>query len=90
MVPTKDPLPAYTSLEEIRARKDELLAQLQTDATQVNTLWNQIFVKREDSSRGDYIASMISGGMTVIDLILLYRKLRRGYGSLFSKKKRKR
>ena len=68
------------------------LEQIQTDSTQVSGLWGKIFVKREETTKGDYIASLIANGMTVIDLILLYRKLRRNYGgltSLFSGSKKK-
>ena len=92
MVPTKKQQPTFSSLEEIRARKDALLEQIQTDSTQVSGLWGKIFVKREETTKGDYIASLIANGMTVIDLILLYRKLRHNYGgltSLFSGSKKK-
>jgi len=90
MVPTKKTTREYTTLEEIQARKDELLEQIQADTTQASALWNQVFVKREDTTKGDYIASLINNGLTVLDLFLVYRKLRRGYGGLFGKKKRSR
>ena len=78
----------YRTLEEIRQRKDELLDQMQGDSKQFTKLWNQVFVKSENSSRGDYIASLITNSVTVIDLFLLYRKLKRNYGSIFGKKKK--
>jgi hypothetical protein len=93
MLPTQKPQPTYRTLEEIRQRKDNLLEQIQTDNKQFSTLWNSIFVKREDASKGDYIASLVTNTMTVVDLFLLYRKLRKSYGgllNLFGRSKNKR
>ena len=92
MLPIQKSQPAaYRTLEEIRQRKDQLLDEMQQDNKQFTTLWNQLFVKSENSSRGDYIASIVTNSVTVIDLFLLYRKLRKNYGglmALFGKKKR--
>ena len=91
MLPTQKPQPTYRTLEEIRQRKEELLDQMQADNKQFSNVWNQLFVKREDSTPGDYIASLMANGAMVIDLFLLYRKLRKSYGGimgLFRKKKR--
>lgn len=91
MVPAQNHHPKYRTLEEIRQRKDQLLDEMQQDNKQFTTLWNQLFVKSENSSRGDYIASIVTNSVTVIDLFLLYRKLRKNYGglmALFGKKKR--
>ncbi len=92
MLPVQKPQPVYHTLEEIRQRKDELLDQMQTDNKQFSTVWNQLFVKRDDTSKGDYIASLVANSVTVIDLFLLYRKLRKSYGGimgLFGKSKKK-
>ena len=91
MLPAQNHHPKYRTLEEIRQRKDQLLDEMQQDNKQFTTLWNQLFVKNENSSRGDYIASIVTNSVTVIDLFLLYRKLRKNYGglmALFGKKKR--
>lgn len=92
MLPIQKSQPtAYRTLEEIRQRKDQLLDEMQQGNKQFTTLWNQLFVKSENSSRGDYIASIVTNSVTVIDLFLLYRKLRKNYGglmALFGKKKR--
>lgn len=91
MLPVQNHHPKYRTLEEIRQRKDQLLDEMQQDNKQFTTLWNQLFVKSENSSRGDYIASIVTNSVTVIDLFLLYRKLRKNYGglmALFGKKKR--
>ena len=86
MLPVKKSQSAYRTLEEIRQRKDELLDQMQADNKQFTTVWNQIFVKRENNTKGDYIASLVTNSVTVIDLFLLFRKLRTNYKSLFGKK----
>lgn len=82
VLPVQKPQPTYHTLEEIRQRKDELLEQMQNDNKQFSTTWNQLFVKREDASKGDYIASLVANSVTVIDLFLLYRKLRKSYGGI--------
>ena len=86
MLPAQNHHPKYRTLEEIRQRKDELLDQMQADNKQFTTVWNQIFVKRENNTKGDYIASLVTNSVTVIDLFLLFRKLRKNYKSLFGKK----
>ena len=89
MQPAKTPQPTYHTLEDIRRRKDELLDQLQTDKKEFSTLWSGLFVKRENASCGDYIASMVTNSVTIIDLFLLYRKLKKTYGGVFSLFRRK-
>ena len=91
MLPVQKSQHTYRTLEEIRQRKDELIDQIQTDNKQFSTLWGELFIKREDSSRGDYIASLVTNSVTIIDLFLLYRKLKKSYGGLrglFGKKKK--
>ena len=91
MLPVQNPQATYHTLEEIRQRKDELLAQMQADNKQFSAVWNEIFIKREDSTRHDFIAGIVNNTVTVIDLFLLYRKVKKNYGgivNLFSKKKR--
>ena len=92
-LPVRKSQHTYRTLEEIRQRKDQLLSQMQDDNKQFSKLWNQVFVNRENNSRGDYIAGFVSNSVTVIDLFLLYRKLKKNYGGLmglFGKKERKR
>ena len=79
----------YRTLDEIRERKDELLDELQKDSTKMSTMWNQVFLKREENSKGDYIASLVSNGVMAFDAFLLIRKLMKGYGILFGKNKKK-
>ncbi len=89
MLPVKKPVREYRSLEEIRQRKDELLNELQKDNTQFSTLWDQVFLKRENNTKSDYIAGLISNGIVAFDTFILIRKLMKSYGFLFGKKKKK-
>ena len=89
MTSVKKLLREYRTLDEIRERKDELLDELQKDSTKMSTMWNQVFLKREENSKGDYIASLVSNGVMAFDAFLLIRKLMKGYGILFGKNKKK-
>jgi hypothetical protein len=79
----------FCTLDEIRERKDALLDEIQKDHDKVTSLWNQTFLKRDENSKGDYIASLVSNGFMALDAFLLARKLIKGYGYLFGKGKRK-
>ena len=79
----------FCTLEEIRDRKDALLDEIQKDRDKVTSLWNQTFLKRDETSKGDYIASLVSNGFMALDAFLLVRKLMKGYGYLFGKSRRK-
>ena len=79
----------FCTLDEIRERKDALLDEIQKDRDKVTSLWNQTFLKRDENSKGDYIASLVSNGFMALDAFLLVRKLMKGYGYLFGKSRRK-
>ena len=91
MKPATNDTVDYRSLDEIRRRKDQVLNELRQDNSQISTLWNQIFVKREDSTKADYITSLVSNGIIAFDTFMLIRKLMKSYRLLFgsSKKKKK-
>ena len=89
MTSVKRLLKEYRTLDEIRERKDEMLDELRQDSTKMSTMWNQVFLKREENSKGDYIASLVSNGVMAFDAFLLIRKLMKGYGYLFGKSKKK-
>lgn len=85
--------PTYTTLEEIRLRKNQLSDALYHDEDQIATLWGDIFKKKENSTRSEYITSLVVNSITVVDAILLVRKLMKTYGGIFhffSKKTKKR
>ena len=90
MTSVKKLIREYRTLDEIRERKDELLDELQQDNTKMSTMWNQVFLKRENNTKTDYIASIVSNGIVAFDTFMLIRKLMKGYGFLFGKKKNKR
>ena len=79
----------FCTLDEIRERTDALLDEIQKDHDKVTTLWNQTFLKRDETSKGDYIAGLVSNGFMAIYAFLLARKLIKGYGYLFGRGKRK-
>ena len=85
-----DRLKDYRTLEQIRQRKEDLRRQIDRDSQHSEGLWGQLFVKREESTRGEFIANIISHSAMAIDAFLMVRKLRRDYGGLFSFLKRKR
>ena len=89
MLPVQKPTHEYRTLEEIRQRKEELAEELQKDNTKFSTMWNQVFVSKEETSRGEYIASLVSKGFIAFDLFLTTRKLLNTYGFLFGLKKSK-
>ena len=79
----------YSTLEEIRLRKEQLSDAINKDGEQIGTMWNQLFTKREDSSKGEYIAALVTNSITAVDAFLMVRKLMKRYGglaSLFSSK----
>lgn len=82
----------YQSLEDIQARKEELLEQLHTDNTHFESKWKQLFVSKEDNSKAAFIGGLLVNGITVVDFILTARKLYKNYGFIFGlgKKKKKR
>ena len=92
MTSVKKLMREYRTLDEIRERKDELqlLDELRQDNTKMSTMWDQVFLKRENNTKTDYIASIVSNGIVAFDTFMLIRKLMKGYGFLFGKKKNKR
>ncbi len=91
MKPAIKDIKDYVSLDEIHQRKDELLNELRQDDAQISTLWNQIFLKRDETTKADYIGSLVSNGIVAFDTFILIRKLMKSYRFLFggSKKKKK-
>ncbi len=86
MLPVKKEPIEFRTLEQIQARKEQLLSELQQDNTKFSTLWRQTFIKRDESTKGEFVSSMIAHSVTAIDIFLVVRKLMKNYGSLFGKK----
>lgn len=72
----------YNTLEEILQRKDELSDAIERDSEQIGTMWNQMFAKSEESTKGEYIASLVTNSITAIDAFIMVRKLMKRYGGL--------
>ena len=81
--------PTYSSLDELRARKDELKDEIHQQSGQISTLWHDLVTPQESSSKGELIAHLVSNSITAIDGFLLVRKLMRSYSYIFGRKKRK-
>ena len=74
----------YSTLEEIQLRKDQLSESINRDREQIATLWNSVFTKREDATKGEYIATIISHSVMAIDAFMLVRKLMKNYSNVLS------
>lgn len=79
----------YSSLDEIQSRKDELKDEIHQQSGQISTLWHDLTVPQESSSKGELVAHLVSNSITAIDGFLLVRKLMKTYGYIFGRKKRK-
>mgnify|MGYP007022089273 CR=1 FL=1 len=88
MLPVKTPTKTYKTLEEIKRRKEELCEEMQRDNEKFSSLWRQIFVSKKKSTKGEYLTSVVSNGITAVDTVLLVRKLMKNYGPIFKRKKK--
>ena len=73
---------AYNTLEEIQLRRDQLSEDINREGEKIATLWNGIFKKQENSTRGEYIATLVANSITAIDAFLLVRKLIKNYSGV--------
>jgi hypothetical protein len=83
------PQPTYSTLEDIRQRKEAVQANIQKDNERIGFLWHDLTAPKKSDTKGELIANLISNSITAIDAFLLVRKLMKSYGHLFGKKKRK-
>lgn len=79
---------SFNTLEDIQARKDELLTEIHKSNEQIGDLWNGLFVQKKASTRGELLTSIISKSITAFDAFMLVRKLVMQYGHLFRKTKK--
>lgn len=78
----EDHLPrTYTTLDDIQQRKEYLLRQIDRDNMNIRQLWGGMFVKREDTTKGQFIAGIINNSALIIDAFLMVRKLRQRFKS---------
>lgn len=88
MLPVENPTKTYRTLKEIRLRKEELIEQLHVDNKEFTSLWHELFVSKKNSTKGEFLTSVIGNSISAIDALLLIRKLMKNYRGLFGKKKK--
>lgn len=76
------------SLEDIQQCKEALKSEIQESNEKISLLWHELVVPQKSNSKGELIASLVTNGITAIDGFLLIRKLIKGYGYLFRRKKK--
>ncbi len=79
----------YTTLEDIRLRKDELKGELRKRSERIGDLWGDLFTPKPANNRGELVGNIISNCITAFDTFMLVRKLMNRYGNLFGRKRRK-
>ena len=88
MLPVKNPVKTYKTIDEIRQRKDELIDELQHDNEQFSSLWNQVFVSKNNTTKAEFLTCVLANSITAIDAFLMVRKLMKNYRGVFGKKRR--
>lgn len=74
----KTPTPTYTSLEDIRARREELARELRAQRGRVELLWGDLFHRPATPAprtRAGWIARIVSNSAGLIDAALLGWKI---------------
>jgi len=84
----------YSSLDDIRARKKTLRAELNKDSKQMRTQWNGLFAKPDDNKMPAHrFSRYVSTGITLFDGLLfaykLYNRLSLGKTSTRTKKSKR-
>lgn len=80
--------PDYQTLEDIQQRKQLLRADMQKNGERIGSLWHKLTAPQKSDTKGELVTNLISNSITAIDAFLLVRKLMKGYGYLFGRKKR--
>ena len=69
------PLLHYKSLDDIRARKEQLRRELRQDNHSMKTQWNTLFHKEESNLPSHRFAHVMSTGASLFDGLILVWKL---------------
>ena len=77
------------TLEEIRASKEELHAEIQKKEEMIASTWESLWVPTKANSKGEMVTHIIANSITAIDAFLTMRKLVSRYGHLFGIGRRK-
>lgn len=71
----------YNSINEIRERKEAVLAEMRKDNNEIGKRWKSLFQKSQHKKKGLTVASVISTGTGLIDGFLfvwkIYRKFKK-------------
>ena len=86
------PHPPRHTVEDIKARKEELHAEIQKKEEMLASTWESLWVPTKANSKGEMVTHIIANSITAIDAFLTMRKLISRYGHLFGvgRKKKKR
>lgn len=79
-----------TTVEDLQTRKEELRSEMQNQNKEIGSLWHESILPKRTNNKGEFITSIVSKSITVIDVVLLVRKLFKQYGHLFGRSKKKR
>lgn len=77
----------YETLEDLQAKKDELLLKIRKSNEDISRQWKGLFVTKKANTRGELITSIICKSITAFDAFMLARKMVRQYGHMFGHKK---
>jgi hypothetical protein len=69
----------YSTLHEIRLRKETILSEIRMNNQQINILWKDMFRKPEPKKKALSLSSIMTMGTGVADGFLLIWKLYRKY-----------
>ncbi len=71
----------YNSINEIRERKEAVLAEMRKDNNEIGKRWRSLFQKSQQKKKGLTVASVINTGTGLIDGFLfvwkIYRKFKK-------------
>ena len=86
------PTPPMNTLEEIRARKEELHAEIQKKEELIASTWESLWQPTKANTKGETVTHIVANSITAVDAFLTMRKLVSRYGHLFGvgRKKKKR
>ena len=80
------------TIEEIKARKLELHAEIEKKEEDIATTWDSLWQPSKAGTKGEMVTHIIANSITAVDAFLTMRKLISRYGHLFGigRKKKKR
>ncbi len=77
------------TLDEIRARKEELHAEIAKKEEMIASTWESLWEPAKANTKGEMVTHIIANSITAVDAFLTMRKLISRYGHLFGVGKRK-